>query len=154
MKPLITAVSIGLLIGVFANVVVAQQPIGDNLEDYGTVRWSDEKRRLDNFSIQLLNDESLTGYVLIVAAFDGCPGEAQARAIRAKRYIVEHRKVPWNRVIWRVEGYSTDISTLLLLLTAKTIPPFPLRYVSSGKDCPLTKECKSRLRQIAKASHR
>jgi hypothetical protein len=38
------------------------------------------------------------------------------------------------------------------LITAVSIAR--LIGVSSGKDGPLTKECKSRLRQIAKASHR
>jgi len=139
-----------LLIGVFANVTIAQRPIED-YDNYGPVYWRDEKRQLDNFAIQLLNDKSVTGYIVIVAAFDGCPGEAQARAIRAKRYLVEHGRVPWNRVIWRFEGYSSDISTMVLTFPREVTPPFPFRYASSGKDGPLTKECKIRLRQIARS---
>jgi hypothetical protein len=154
-------VLLSLLSGFAPKVVVAQNPLV-HPDDYGAIRWNDEKARLDNFAIQLLNDQSVTGYILIVAPFDGCPGEAQARAIRAKRYLVEHGKVPWNRVIWRLEGYWTDLSTLPLLLPRETSPPYPLRYVNPGKDGPLTKECRTRLRQIArslpalphKASHR
>jgi hypothetical protein len=149
MKASNTCVLSALLVGLFANVVVAQRL--DHYDDYGPIYWKDEKARLDNFAIQLLNDKSVTGYIFIVAAFDQCPGEAQARAIRAKRYVVEHGKVPWNRVIWRFEGYSSDVSTVVLPLPRDVSPPFPFRYVSSGKDGPLTKECKIRLRQIAKS---
>jgi hypothetical protein len=106
MKFLWLAIMLVLLLSAAApNIVVAQKPLV-HPDDYGDIRWKDEKARLDNFAIQLLNVESVTGYILMVAAFDGCPGEAQARAIRAKRYLIEHGGVPWNRVIWRVEGYE------------------------------------------------
>jgi hypothetical protein len=54
----------------------------------GAIRWEDEKSRLDNFAIQLQQEEKLLGFILVVDAVGGCPGEAQARAIRAKRYVV------------------------------------------------------------------
>src|ERR1051325_3043492 len=80
--------------------------LGDSLFDqYGAIRWKDEKARLNNFAIQLQQDEKLVGYILVFDAVGGCAGEAQARAIRAKRYVVEHRGISWDRVIWRREGY-------------------------------------------------
>jgi len=88
-------------------------------DQYGAISWEDEKARLDNFAIQLQNDEKLIGYVLVFDAVGGCPGEAQARAIRAKKYVVEHRGVAWNRVIWRREGYLEGLSTMLQLRLAK-----------------------------------
>src|SRR3982750_3116057 len=61
----------------------------------GAIRWEDEKSRLDNFAIQLQQEEKVVGYILVFDAVGGCPGEAQARAIRAKRYVVEHRGIAW-----------------------------------------------------------
>jgi len=63
-------------------------------DSYGTIRWEDETARLDNFAIQLLNEEKLVGYILVYDKIGGCPGEATA--MRAKRYITEFRHVPWN----------------------------------------------------------
>src|SRR4030095_2056604 len=66
-------------------------------DEYGAIGWEDEKARLDNFAIQLqhFGDEGY-GFMVVHDRTGGCPGEAAARAIRAKRYIVEYRGVPWN----------------------------------------------------------
>jgi hypothetical protein len=122
-----------------------------HLDDYGAIRWEDEKARLDKYAIQLQHEKDLIGYIFVFAANGQCPGEAQARAVRAKRYIVEHGGVPWNRVIWRVEGYRRDLTTILQLFPAGTDLSYPLYFVSGGKDGPLTKQCKQRLRQVVRS---
>ena len=120
-------------------------------DQYGAIRWEDEKARLDNFAIHLQNVERLIGYIVVVNVVGGCPGEAQARAIRAKRYVVEHRGVAWNRVIWKVEGYLPDLSTTLVLAPPEIILPWPLRYTFPGQDGPLTRKCQTRLLRIARS---
>ena len=120
-------------------------------DDYGAVRWEDEKDRLDGYAAQLHQAKDLIGYIFVFAENGGCPGEAQARAIRAKRYLVEHRGVPWNRVIWRVEGYRQDLTTLPELFSPGKDLPYPLYFATGGKDGPLTKQCKTRLKQIARS---
>ena len=135
-----------LLIDTGSKVVNAQH---HHLDDYGAIRWEDEKARLDNYSIQLHHEKALIGYIFVFAQNAGCPGEAQARAIRAKRYIVEHRGVPWNQVIWRVEGYRQDLTTILQLFPPGTDISYPLYSASGGKDGPLTRQCKTRLKRIA-----
>ena len=107
-------------------------------DQYGAISWEDEKARLDNFAIQVQNDEKLIGYILVFDAVGGCPGEAQARAIRAKRYIVEHRGLAWNRVIWRREGYLEGISTRLQPAPRQVILPHPFLSTVVGKDGALT----------------
>ena len=59
---------------------------------------------LDNFSIQIMNEPNLIGYILIYSGKDSCREEARARALRMKKYMVEVRGVPWNRVMWRDAG--------------------------------------------------
>jgi hypothetical protein len=118
---------------------------------YGTIRWEDEKARLDNFAIQLQNKEKLIGYILVVEAVGGCPGEAQARAIRAKRYVVEHRGLATNRVIWRVEGYREELSTTLLLAPPEITLSYPLLSTIAGQAGPLSKSCKLKLLRIKKS---
>jgi hypothetical protein len=116
-----TIILSSLLIDTGSKVVNGQH----HLDNYGAIRWEDEKARLDNYSIQLHHEKALIGYIFVFAQNGGCPGEAQARAIRAKRYIVEHRGVPWKQVIWRVEGYRPDLTTILQLFPPGTDFSYP-----------------------------
>lgn len=121
-------------------------------DEYGTILWEDEKARLDNFAIQLQNYEKSLGFILVYDKNGGCPGEAQARAMRAKRYIVEHRGVRWNQVIWRREGYRNDVQTRLLIAP----PGAYLPYVNDSTkepavDGPMTRACKLTLQKIKRS---
>ena len=127
---------------------LAQEP-SHLFEQYGAISWGVERARLDNFAIQLMNDPNLIGYILVFDEVGGCPGEAQARAIRAKRYVVETRNVPWNRVIWRTEGFTDGISTILQPVTRDMVIPYQgLGLVRDGRSGPPTKACMNRLRKI------
>lgn len=113
-------------------------------DQYGAIRWEDEKAHLDNFAIQLQQDEKLVGYILVFDSVGGCAGEAQSRAIRAKRYIVEHRGISWNRVIWRREGYMDGVSTILQPVPRGQMLAFPFRnWGVEGRDGPSTRACKA-----------
>jgi hypothetical protein len=82
----------------------------------------------------------------------GCPGEAAARAIRAKRYIVEYRGVPWNKVIWRRDGYSERITTTLLIVSQGATVSYPFyQFNVAPVDGPATRTCKVRLEKIRRS---
>jgi len=130
--------------------LVAAMPISITAFDqYGAISWNDEMARLDNFAIQLQNQQNSIGLMVGVDA-DGCPGEAKARAVRAKRYIVEYRGIPWNRVAWRIGGHTSGIRTTLWIVPSGASWPSP-DPESSGIDGPITKKCQIRLRQIARS---
>jgi hypothetical protein len=119
---------------------------------YGTIPWEDEKARLDNFAFQLEHWKNRIGYIFAVEAVGGCPGEAQARAIRAKNYLVEHRGVANNRLIWKVACCNEELNTTLLLVP----PEYPYSLYGygatiSGKAGPLNKSCKLKLVRIRKS---
>jgi hypothetical protein len=120
-------------------------------DEYGAIKWEDEKARLDNFAIQLQQDKQLIGYILVFDAVGGCPGEAQAHAIRAKRYVVEHRGIPWNRIIWRREGFQSDFRTVLQLVPRESILPYPFGPTIAGKYGPLNRTCKLSLARIKRS---
>lgn len=100
-------------------------PLDRLFDEYGRIRWEDEQARLDNFAIQLMNEPDAIGYIFVINGPEVCPGEAQARATRAKRYIVEHRQVPWNRVIWREDGYGDEFRTVLQPAPRDAKFPYP-----------------------------
>jgi hypothetical protein len=122
-------------------------------DQYGEIRWEDEKARLDNFAIQLQQAEGFVGYILVYDATGGCPGEAAARAIRAKRYLTGYRKVTWNQVIWRRDGYRKEIGTTLLITpTRSTVVPYPYSSISGpAVDGPMTRACRNKLEKIRKS---
>jgi hypothetical protein len=127
-------------------------PVPDTAFDmYGTISWEDEKSRLDNFAIQLQHWENMIGYIVVVEAVGGCPGEAQARAIRAKKYVVEHRGTPTNRVIWKVKGYREELMTTLVLAPPEIIMSYEYSPTISGKAGPLNKSCRLELARIKKS---
>ncbi|HEX8494428.1 MAG TPA: hypothetical protein VF658_16410 [Pyrinomonadaceae bacterium] len=58
-----------------------------------------ETARLDNFAIALQRDPGAQGYVISYADRFGRPGQAQARADRAKDYLVNTRGIDAGRII-------------------------------------------------------
>ena len=86
------------------------------IDRYGYISWEDEKARLDNFAIQLMNEPNQVGYIIVNVGLVSCKGEAQSRATRAKRYMVQVRGVPENRIIWRDIGYRESFEVSLWLV--------------------------------------
>src|SRR5262245_4421930 len=122
MKLLTSTFFIALLIGsTFWCVAALRTPPNSPFDQYGGgIRWEDEKARLDNFAIALEQDKQAVGFILTYDKTGGCPGEAAARALRAKRYLTEYRRIPWNQIMWRRDGYKEEISTTLLILPTRT----------------------------------
>ena len=83
-------------------------------DEFGRTNWEDEAARLDNFAIQLMQQPELVGYIFVINGRDLCPGEAAARGMRSKSYLVEQRGVPGNKVIWKEDGYGDNFKTLLV----------------------------------------
>ena len=121
-------------------------------DEYGLIRWEDEQARLDNFAIQVTNESDSIGYIFVYDGENVCAGEAQARAVRAKNYIVEHRGVPWNRVIWRHDGYAGEFR--IVLQPASRSIPIPYPFMGPFKNAltrHVTKNCKARIAQIKRS---
>ena len=83
---------------------------------YGRIPWEDEKARLDNFAIQLTNHPDATGYFLVHAGKSSCKNEAQDRALRAKKYLMNVRHIPWNRILWRDMGYADGFQVAIWIV--------------------------------------
>ena len=148
----LAATCVSLLIGstVLGNAELSMSP-NSPFDSYGAIRWEDEKARLDNFAIALQNYEKSVGCILVYDDVGGCPGEAKARAIRAKRYMTEYRGIPWNRVWWRRDGFTKGISHTLLVVPEGASVPYPYRDSVEGVDGPATPACRERLQRIRKS---
>ena len=98
---------------------------GMAFDDYGDIKWEDEKVRLDNFAIQLLNWPDGRGSIMIYAGNPTYRGEAQFRLQRAKNYLVKVRRIDSARLILTDAGFREHVETILHVVTKDLSPPVP-----------------------------
>jgi hypothetical protein len=68
-------------------------------------KWSWRISTISAFKyIQIMNNPYLIGYILIYSGEDSCREEAQARAMRMKKYMMKVRGIQGDRVMWRDGG--------------------------------------------------
>jgi len=64
-------------------------------DEYGDIKFNDEKARLDNFASALQNEAGSQGYII---GYGACEGQGLARANRAKDYLVNTRGIDAGRI--------------------------------------------------------
>jgi hypothetical protein len=92
------------------------KPIARLFDQYGNIAFNDEKARLDNFAIQLQNEPGAQGYIIAYGGRRGRAGEAQARADRAKDYLVNTRGVDPGRIVTVDGGFREDLTVELWIV--------------------------------------
>lgn len=75
---------------------VVAPPVSRKFDEYGNIRFNDEKARLDNFAVQLQNEPGSTGYII---GYGSCDAEGMTRANRAKDYLVNTRGIDAGRIM-------------------------------------------------------
>jgi hypothetical protein len=89
-------------------------------DEYGNITFNDEKARLDNYAIQLQNQPGSQGYII---AYGSCEGEAQARADRAKDYLVNTRGIDAGRLVTIDGGCRSALTVELWIVPQGTTAP-------------------------------
>jgi hypothetical protein len=78
------------------SVAVRPKPaVPRKFDEYGNIRFNDEKARLDNFAIQLQNEPTASGAIV---GYGSCGSEGMTRANRAKDYLVNTRGIDASRI--------------------------------------------------------
>jgi hypothetical protein len=111
-------------------------PPAVKFDEYGDIKFNDEKARLDNYAIQLQNQPGSQGYIL---AYGSCAGEAQARADRAKDYLVNTRGIDAGRLMAVDGGCRSEL--LVQLWIVPTGAAAPTASDANVSPCP---ECKKK----------
>jgi hypothetical protein len=70
-----------------------------SFDEFPAVARNEEKARLDNFAIELQNDPSTSGYVIVNPGQHGRAGEVQTRSTRIVDYLVYSRRLDGRRII-------------------------------------------------------
>ena len=92
-------------------------------DEYGNLPFSDEKARLDNFVIQLLNEEGSVGYIIAYAGRKAVVAEAQLRANRARDYLINVRQINPERLKALDGGHREDLTVQLSIVPPGAAPP-------------------------------
>jgi len=89
-------------------------------DEYGNIRFNDEKARLDNYAIQLQNEPGSTGTIIV---YGSCAGEAQQRGDRAKDYLVNTRGIEAGRITVVDGGCRADLTVQLWVVPQGATAP-------------------------------
>jgi hypothetical protein len=100
--------------------IKAPAPIAERFDEYGNIRFNDEKARLDNFAIRLQQDPT-AGATIIV--YGSCAGEAQQRGDRAKDYLVNTRGIEAGRITVVDGGCRADLTVQLWIVPSGATAP-------------------------------
>jgi hypothetical protein len=87
----------------------ATYPLG-MLDEYGDLSFDKEKARLDKLATQMKDKPDTRGYIIVYAGRRALVGEAQARAERAKDYLVSEFGIECGRVVAMDGGYREELS--------------------------------------------
>jgi len=93
-------------------VIVCWMPF----DAYGDIKFEDEKARLDNFAIQIVNEPQSRGLILSSAGQTTFEGEATYRLDRAKKYLVNSRGLDSTRIITTDCGFTHDLTAILWVI--------------------------------------
>ncbi len=96
---------------------------GHALDSYHDVSIEIEQARLDNFAMALQEIPDSKGYILAYAGRHARTDEAQARAKRAKNYLVSTRGIEASRIITMNGGHREDLTVELYIVPDGAPPP-------------------------------
>jgi hypothetical protein len=71
----------------------------------------------------LRHDPGYIIYLVISAGKTACVGEAQARGIRARNYLVRKRNVKPRQIVWIDSGYQETVTTTVWIWPPTMKPP-------------------------------
>ena len=80
----------------------------DKFDQWGDVPFSDEMIHLDKIAKQLKEWKLSVAYLVIHAGQRACKGEARARGIRARDYLLKTQIEP-ERIVWIDAGWKKDL---------------------------------------------
>ena len=96
-----------------------------SFDAYSELSLEQEKQRLDNFVIVLLDEKGRRGYIIAYAGRRARVGEANVHVLRAKNYLVNVRHFPANRLTVIDGGYREQAEVDLYIVSEGTCPPNP-----------------------------
>jgi hypothetical protein len=102
--------------------------ISRRFDEFPDIARNDEKARLDNFAIEMQNDQTATAYVIVYpgkANKGGKRNEVQQHASRVVDYLVNSRQVDQHRIVTLVGPVRDQLGVELWITPQGATPPNP-----------------------------
>lgn len=93
-----------------------------HFDEYSKKAVTDESARLDNFAVELQNNQDFRGYVIAYAGRRARADEAQTSANEVKGYLTKKRGVEPKRIV-TIDGGHREQTTVELYLLSRDLPP-------------------------------
>jgi hypothetical protein len=113
---------------------------------YGDLYFKEERSHLDIVALQLKEQSSWIVNFDIYAGRRSCMGDAQARGVRAKKYLVSQHGITPDRIIWRDGGYR-DQFQVEVWMKPHEAQSFPLMPTIKRGEAQIMKDCEKKYRQ-------
>jgi hypothetical protein len=98
--------------------------------EHGNVRWRDERAKLDSLGSQFRKSPNHVIHFLVYAGIGSCKDEARLRALRAKKYLVQHHSIPSKSISWRDGGFRAELRVEIWLLRQDQPLPEPSTFMT------------------------
>lgn len=99
-------------------------------DEYSILALKDERMRLDKFATQLISEPGSQGYIISYAGRRVRLSEADARAGRAKNYLIQQYEINPERIVKVGGGYREDWTIELWIVPTGATPPSPTPTLS------------------------
>ena len=111
--------------------------------EHGNVKWSDERAVLDRLADGVRKSQNQVIYFLIYPGKNSCNDEARLRAMRAKKYLVQHHKISGADIVWKSGGFRQELSVEIWLLPKDKPLPEPSTFLTiDPAQVHLSRRCK------------
>jgi len=118
----------------------------DRFDAWSDLRFNEEKARLDRIGRQAKEWGLSIVYLVIHAGQTACAGEARARGIRAKNYLIASG-IPNERIVWIDAGWRKNVSVEVWIWPPELGKPTPVTALNlKPSEVKLQKTCKIRYR--------
>ena len=94
-------------------------------DEFPDISRNDEKARLDNYVVELQNDPTAIGYVLVYPARARKTTDAQKHSSRIIDYLVNSRGIDARRIVTMVGGARDELKVELWIAPQGAKPPSP-----------------------------
>jgi hypothetical protein len=103
---------------------------------FPSIAFDDDKARLDNLAIELQNDPTAIGYVIVYAGRTSRTGQADRLGARATDYLIQTRGIDPRRVVLVNGGYRETDYFELWIVPQGAQPPQPTPTVQPSEARP------------------
>ncbi len=118
----------------------------DKFDEWGDIRFNDEKARLDKIAVQAKEWSLSIIYLSIHAGRTACVGEAKARGVRAKNHLI-NRGISSNRIVWIDAGWAENVTVEVWIWPPEMGKPSPLPDLNlKPSEVKLQKNCRIKYR--------